>query len=81
MTQFFAWLVHHLCVLIESLDPKSLLFANSLSFQVLVLWMLFIMAFGTTFYMIMDEVTYCYLCQKNTWLAEHGLMSYFSLCI
>ena len=27
--------------------------------QVLLLWMLFIMAFGTTFLMLMDEVTAC----------------------
>lgn len=28
------------------------------SFKVLLLWMLFIMAFGTTFYMVMDDVSF-----------------------
>jgi len=35
--------------------------------QVLLLWMLFIMAFGTTFLMLMDEVTSCSNGRKNNY--------------
>ena len=42
--------------------------------QVLLLWMLFIMAFGTTFLMLMDEVTACSNGGKNNYNQKRNIM-------